>query len=142
MKLSEALSIIAAEYPEGCLEYYARMNPDPWSQAHEELEKHIRAPEEILDSKVDQFCSEIRGLEAAYKLLPKKHHVSPRPMVSGFYAGNVERANHRAAQVEQSCVDCMTKNNLVPLRTENGMVPICKACKNARLSGQQGAFRL
>lgn len=135
MTLSEALSLLAVEYPEGCAEYFGRMKPDPWQAAHDELEKHIKEPEELLNAAVDRFYSELQNLQASYKVSGVK--AKPLPWNSAMNSPSLGAAKERWAKVDHRCADCMTDKGLGPLKTENGFIPICSPCKKARAVATQ-----
>src|SRR4051812_32364025 len=43
MRVSEALGQVSKAYIPGMVAYYERFNPDPWMQAHEDLERVMQA---------------------------------------------------------------------------------------------------
>lgn len=135
MTLSEALSLLAVDYPEGCSEYFGNMKNDPWQAAHDELEKHIKEPEELLDAAVDRFYGEILNLQASYKVSGVKARAMP--WNSGFNSPSPEVAKDRIAKMDHRCADCMTNVGLSPLRTKEGFIPICGPCKKARAVATQ-----
>ncbi len=137
MLLSEALSLLDGDYEAGCVEYYARMKPDPWQVAHDKLEAKVTAPQDVLDGAVDEFCNELKNLQAAYRLVKPKDRPQPMPWNTAFYAKDMAQSNERQAKNDRACVDCMTTKGLVPYRTENGMIPICGPCKKVRAVAPQ-----
>lgn len=130
MKLFEALEIFSTELSAECATYYGRMDPDPWYEANKILENAIGQPEEVLDAAVEKYVQTLKQLEAAYKMSGMK--ATPSPMVSGFHSPSVEAASERAAKKDRRCTDCFTATNLVPLRTAEGIIPICRNCRSKR----------
>lgn len=130
MKLYEALEIFSTELSAECATYYGRMDPDPWYEANKILENAIGQPEDVLDAVVEKYVQTLKQLEAAYKMSGVK--VTPSPMLSGFHSPSVEAAAERVAKKDRHCVDCSKSTDLVPLRTAEGIIPICRECRSKR----------
>jgi len=134
MNLSEALFCLFADKPEECAIYYGQMKDDPWQKAHDELEAHITAPQDVLDEEVGKFVTKIKMLETAYKMSGVK--VRPSVFTSALYAKSEDHVKVAIATVDHRCIDCMTDRHLVLIVIEGKASPICKACKSARQSDQ------
>lgn len=130
MRLSEAFNEIEKIYLHGAVEHYAKYNPDPWQQAHEELNSvMLLQKQELTEAAVEVYFDKIKSLLHAYAQIdyvPKKMSIQ-----DAFVLGNELEVKRRQSQQEHDCLLCRTKENLTlyskSTDSEKSYI-ICKEC--------------
>lgn len=135
MTLSKALEAVSARYVPGTVAYYAKMNPDPWQTAHDELERIAGIMDEatvtpILERFV-QRCAKMVEDYVASKA-PKSKSVSA---ADAFALCSNEAVTAHFSRKRKECAKCETKSDLkiVPVRPGSmDVMLMCRSCLATR----------
>jgi hypothetical protein len=131
MNLSDAIEAVGRFYVPGVAKYYGQLNPDPWFQAHEELEQvALQCKPELTAAAAERFVERCRELVDRFK----REGTPPRrgtSIADAFYSGDADRITmHRSRKVKQ-CFRCETKADLtIQSRGEVDVVVVCRPCQS------------
>lgn len=129
MRFSQALDSINKNYVSGVVAFYGALNPDPWQQAHDELEKELHTQDlQKLSAAIELFHSKCIGLIDAFKRLniPKQ---TPSVADAFFRSEHFFKDQSRR---KKTCVICESSKDLSISCTpedELNVFLICKQCR-------------
>lgn len=130
MKLSQALEEVAAHYVPGVIAYYGKMKPDPWQQAHDDLELVLSTQNEaLLDAAADRFVSRCKELSLRFKEEGKApRRVTP---MDGWGLGSEKRVDAWIGRKDKACHCGETKGlKIVPVYPDSAEVTVqCGRCE-------------
>lgn len=130
MTLYEALDRVSGFYVPGVVRHYAKMNPDPWQAAHDDLERVAGILDEATIAPVlERFIKRCADLVEQYKGLAKpQSSVSP---IDAFIVGKVARVEAHISRRLKRCIRCDGKEGLKIVPLETGSIDVtlvCAAC--------------
>lgn len=134
MTVSQALDAVAAYYVPGVVKHYSAMKPDPWQNAHDDLERNMLIGDyDFGAAGAEKFVSECKRLIDAFKALnlPKRFP----PIEAGFVSGDEEQCRKWQSRRHKICYKCGGKNalQLIPDPTDDrNAVVVCQSCKVSR----------
>ena len=132
--MSQALERVNSIYLIGTIEFYSKLKPDHWQEAHDELEMAAALLKDSpnyfqdLGPHIQTFVATLEDLTEKFKPFSQgKKEPSP---VTGFYSNSQEEAGQRRSISQKSCAECGTKSNLSAVKSPKNGKPmiICKKC--------------
>lgn len=130
MKIAEALDRVNSIYVPGTAKYYGALDPDPWQQAHDDLEAVMQKRDwRMTESACDRFVARCEDLINRFKAegrAPKGVSIA-----DAVFLGDEKRVKSWQSRTAKHCVKCEGKENLtlVPKSQDSMDVAIvCKGC--------------
>lgn len=134
MKLHQALAEVAKTYIPGVAKFYQGMNPDPWQDAHDQLEAAVKSDNE------DAVSAASLGFVARCKALIKQfqdngkatHGISA---ADAFHLGSEDRLRRRMSLKKKACAYCEGTEALkikADPENETMVVVVCGSCAEKR----------
>lgn len=117
MQLSNVLERISKIYVLGAVEFYAKANPNPWQQAHDDLEGqillHRDSPRyfDLMQTAYQKFQKEIKKLLDAYRSFAGATRVEPSAS-DCFMIADENKVKRLYALADNACAQCGTKENV------------------------------
>lgn len=129
MRLSEALETVGKSYTPGVAQYYDRLEPNPWLQAHEDLERValLREPD-LIPAACERFVSRALALIARFTSEGK-----PSTGISNadaVFIGDPERIRAWQSRKEKHCIDCESKEGLTLTPAKDSATEVVVICRN------------
>lgn len=132
MTASEALERVAQSYVQGVAFHYGKLTPDPWFQAHEELEEAMRVGNESLTSvAAERFFNRCKELIERFKSDGVRvRRIGPWDGVnsaSKSFPGD-QYLNAQVSRKEKFCHKCESKDDLKLVSTFPGSTSVMIVC--------------
>lgn len=131
MTIIQALNEVSAAYIPGVIDHYAKMNPDPWQKAHDDLERTMLLKDaDIFTAGSEQFvstCKRLLGAFADLKMPPKELRIA-----DGWGTGNEESVKRYHSRKDKHCVGCESKETLSIIsdpKNTSGVLIVCSGCR-------------
>lgn len=129
MNLGDVLEEIGKIYPPGLEAHYACQSPNPWDEAHRELEKFIGMEPIMVEVAIEVFYRKCKKLIAEYEAVNKKP-AEPVTLSEVFTIGNTTRVEAHESVVRECCYLCQDQTGLSVERAKEGYLRvICRACR-------------
>lgn len=127
MRLSQALELVSARYVPGVVSHYAKQSPDPWQQAHDDLERIAGIMDEATATPVlERFVERCTDLIGRY-LAEKDPTKAATP--ADHFAGGEDRIRAHMSRKLKQCFYCDSKDALKIMPLEPGSIEVILACR-------------
>lgn len=131
MKMSEALEKVNRAYVPGVVAFYDKADPNPWQQAHDNLESLLHLnDEQLISAGLEAFVYRCLELIDSFNKMgtpPKKISIA-----DAFFLGDENRYLETRSRKYKECFKCQSKDDLQIITSptdELRAVLICKNCK-------------
>lgn len=133
------LTEVSRIYLEGATEFYAKLQPNPWQEAHDQLESAIQKAREDQETYFDEadkagrvFLATIMELLERYRPFSSGQHGSSP--ARGLYSDSEGQADARGSMADRRCGGCGTENEIkIKRHPKHGPGIYCAECWKASL---------
>lgn len=140
MTLSQALDAVSKFYVPGVVGYYAKLTPDPWQMAHDQLEDiALLEDEELRDHACQRFVFRCRELVDRFKAEGQgrlRHDFR-----DSFVIGDPTRDRAWRSRREKACYKCEARSGLTLEQYGADPMEVRIACKDCRMPAAKKAAR-
>ena len=127
MTITQALDAVSAKYVPGTVAYYAKLIPDPWQSAHDELEKLAgRFDDDYVSAALARFVERCTELTERFKRdATPSQSVSP---VDAFSMSDGARVQAHMSRKFKRCVRCDSQVGLRIVPVSPGSMDVMLLC--------------
>lgn len=131
MTIIQALNEVSAIYIPGVIDHYAKMNPDPWQKAHDDLERTMLLKDaDIFTAGSEHFVSTCKRLLSAFSDLKMPH--KELRIADGWATGNEESVKRYHSRKDKHCIGCESKVGLSIISDPKHAAAVLIVCPNCR----------